>query len=607
MKAERLARHEVELGFRPRPAVRWLSPPELLRSGIRVLIAQMFAAYDDRREIQSVFAQATINIDRYKHRDGHLWIDFVADLGDGFDATFTIASLLAQESLTVLMPDGGTAALPKAHLVVMGGDEVYPTASSKAYEDRTSGPYGAASRPTPNAALLALPGNHDWYDGLTAFMRMFAQGAAVGGWQTLQTRSYFAVQLQAGWWLVALDSQLGEYIDQPQLDYFEQAISTKLRPGDAIILCAASPTWETTAHDPNAFNTLNFFENGYLLNKRNHLTGQLEPTGAAVRLWISGDHHHYARYSEQAPDPAGRAPDPRNTQMVACGLGGAYLMGTDRLAPELALPPDGSRMRTKSPLPTNFFRAAAAFPDQAISKTLYLRLLNPFSRYWLPTRNPWFGVALGVVHMVLFTVLAAMLAATSRLTVTEAVRTGTVPEALAMSGWAFGVPLAVVSVYRLFVALTEGRTPPSGWQPLAAVAVQLVVSAGLFVLAVSVPGIAGLPVGLVLLIAATAGAVLGAEAFALFVVLAPPGNIGDFKMTGLAYEDGKGFVRMHLTPDGELTLYPLLVDTVVHDWDIQQEPDGTARPRPHSALPHMRLLEPPIAIARSGLPREGRI
>ncbi len=607
MKVGRLARHEVELGFKPRSAVRWLSPPELLRSGFRVLIAEMFASYDDRREIQSVFPQTTINIDRYKDRDGHLWIDFVADLGDGFDATFTIASLLAEKSLAVLLPDGATAALPKANLVVMGGDEVYPTASSKAYEDRTSGPYGAASSPTPNAALLALPGNHDWYDGLTAFMRMFAQGSALGGWQTLQSRSYFAVQLQAGWWLVALDSQLGQYIDKPQLDYFEQSISTKLRPGDAIILCAASPTWETTAEDPDAFNTLNFFENCYLLNKRNHTTGKLEPTGAAVRLWISGDHHHYARYAEQPPGPAGQIPDPCSTQMLSCGLGGAYLMGTDRLPLQISLPPAGSRMRTKSPQQTQFVRTATVFPDQRTCGRLYLRLLNPFSRYWLPTRNPWFGVTLGVLHLVLFTILAAMLAATRRLSVTEAIRTGTVPDALAMAGWTFGAPLAVVGVYRLYLALADDGARPPSWQPLATGAVQLVVAAGLFVLAVSIPGLAGLPVGLVLMIVAAAGSVLGSEAFALFVVLVPPGHIGDFKMTGLAYEDGKGFVRLHLAPDGGLTLYPLLVDTVVHDWDIHRDADGAARPRPRTSLPQMRLLEPPISIARHGLPREGKI
>src|SRR6476661_1605847 len=33
--------------------------------------------------------------------EGAIWIDFLADLGDGFDATYAIASLLSQETLTI--------------------------------------------------------------------------------------------------------------------------------------------------------------------------------------------------------------------------------------------------------------------------------------------------------------------------------------------------------------------------------------------------------------------------------------------------------------------------------------------------------------------------
>jgi hypothetical protein len=461
-----------------------------------------------------------------------------------------------------------------------------------------------------------LPGNHDWYDGLTSFMRMFAQGAALGGWQTVQSRSYFAVQLQAGWWLVGLDSQLGEYIDRPQLDYFELAISAKLQPGDSIILCTASPTWETTVEDPDAFNTLDFFENGYLRNRRNHTTGALEATGATVRLWISGDHHHYDRYCERPPgsppDSVGGQdpqPDPRCAQMVTCGLGGAYLMGTDRLGLELTLPPELSRMHTKSPVPTMFTRAATVFPDGTASRTLYLQLLNPFSRYWLPIRNSWFSFGLGMIHMLLFSILAALLGATKELSMAAAIRTGTIVDALAMSGWAFGVPLLVFVLYRVGFALVIENAPPRRWQVLLAVVVQLLVAAGIFILVVTIPGMAALPVGLVLFIVAVAGGAAGSEAFAIFLVLVPPGTIGDFKMTGLAYEDGKGFVRMHLSPEGVLTLYPLLVDTVVHDWNILPgDGDGIpARPVAAAGLPRMRLLEEPVVIAKNGFTGKEKI
>ena len=100
---------------------------------------------------------------------------------------------------------GSTDPLPRGQLLVLGGDEVYPAASTEGYENRLEGPWRAALPWTPpldpddpaHPRLYAVPGNHDWYDGLTGFLRMFGQGRWIGGWRTRQTRSYFAVQLPA--------------------------------------------------------------------------------------------------------------------------------------------------------------------------------------------------------------------------------------------------------------------------------------------------------------------------------------------------------------------------------------------------------------------------
>ena len=40
-----------------------------------------------------------------------------------------------------------------------------------------------AAHPT----VYAIPGNHDWYDGLTGFLRQFGQDRWLGGWRTHQT------------------------------------------------------------------------------------------------------------------------------------------------------------------------------------------------------------------------------------------------------------------------------------------------------------------------------------------------------------------------------------------------------------------------------------
>ncbi|MDP9934560.1 hypothetical protein J2T11_000900 [Paenarthrobacter nicotinovorans] len=276
MKSRELAQLRAVLGFTPRTAVRWLAPKSLARTALKVMAATVFADFGDKRELEGSFPADQLSLDnlpapgqpaqpaviarglpapadleRGAERPSELWLDFTADLGDGFDATYTVASLLAQDVLSV-----GGFDLPRGHILVLGGDEVYPVASPAGYEDRMVGPYRMALPAhgplTEAPVMLALPGNHDWYDGLTSFIRIFTRNRSIGRWRTIQTRSYFALRLTGdaprpghrgtpGWWLLGLDSQLGQYIDEPQLEYFYRNVTSQLQPGDAIILCVAAP------------------------------------------------------------------------------------------------------------------------------------------------------------------------------------------------------------------------------------------------------------------------------------------------------------------------------------------------------------------------------
>src|SRR6185312_14356891 len=103
-------------------------------------------------------------------------------------------------------------------------------------------------------ALYALPGNHDWYDGLTAFLRVFArrEGTTIGAWRTAQSRSYFALRLPRRWWLLAIDAQEGAYLDDPQLEYFRE-VAREIRPGDRVILCTPHPAWVQAAEKPSLY------------------------------------------------------------------------------------------------------------------------------------------------------------------------------------------------------------------------------------------------------------------------------------------------------------------------------------------------------------------
>jgi hypothetical protein len=324
----RPARFDPEaLGFTPQPFVRWFHPFELARSGVRALLADMFGAYADKRELQAALHPQTGELELdYRNEPGagarareEIWVDFVADTGDGFNATYAVASQLGRERLALELPAGGTVTTERGSILIMGGDEVYPTASRFDYEQRTVGPYRAALPFVADEAdaphLFAIPGNHDWYDGLSAFLRQFTQERWVGGWKTRQKRSYFVLRLPHGVWVWGIDVQLYADVDGPQLAYFDAA-AARLEPGDRVVLCTAEPSWvEVAAGQREGYRNLWFIESKVLAR------------GASVVLVLTGDSHHYARYGDLE---SGR-------QYITAGGGGAFLHGTHTLPFEIRL------------------------------------------------------------------------------------------------------------------------------------------------------------------------------------------------------------------------------------------------------------------------------
>ena len=191
-----------------------------------MLVSGTFGKFADKREIQR---EPQLGMD-YSVAPGDLWIDYLSDTGDGWEATYTMAWLLAQESL-----DFEGQPLPRGRILLLGGDQVYPTAEPIAYEDRFIGPFAAAlpkSDAVDKPDLYAIPGNHDWYDGLGSFLRVFcAREGRIGDWRTRQRRSYFALKLPNDWWIWGIDIQLDTYIDDVQLDYFLTAGRQARRQG----------------------------------------------------------------------------------------------------------------------------------------------------------------------------------------------------------------------------------------------------------------------------------------------------------------------------------------------------------------------------------------
>jgi 3',5'-cyclic AMP phosphodiesterase CpdA len=594
-----LRAHAKELDFTPCEPVRWLDPASLVRTGVKVALADVFAAYADKREIQGTLRAEPLRAPLDDPDAREMWIDYVADLGDGFDATASVAGSLAAPGLTVRRER-----LPRGSLLVLGGDETYPVASMKLYRDSMTGPYASALPSTEGAPplMLALPGNHDWYDGLTAFLRTFALRQRVGGWQTRQTRSYFAVRLPSKWWLVGLDSQLGAYLDDPQLRYFQNHLSARLRPGDGVIVCCAEPTWVKCADDADAFDTLHWFDHAIIRTRTDPRTGEPVPTGASIRLWLTGDKHHYARYAERLPtDPPEREdlpPDPRRRQMVTCGLGGAYLASTHTLPRSLSLPPTGTQLREKDDPAVTFTRAdESTYPEVPASRRLARRIAAPWSPYWLPRRNPGFCRLTAAVHTAAFVVFGFLFAvARDQLQPVDAVRHGSAADLGLFTAVTGGVLVVLWGLLR-----RTWRPRPAKPRAADAVLLQALVALGALAVNVALPFPAHWPGWAVLLVclavAAVLGAVAGSQAFALWVLSARGGAVADWQMSGQAVEDHKGFLRLHIAPNGDLTLHALVLDRICRRWNLADAPGGRKRAVPAEPLT-VRLIEDPVVIAR---------
>ncbi len=352
--------------FQAQQPVRWLAPTEILRGASGEFFGGLFSRFVDNRDRQALVRDAEVYHHPAVRLDTHdgwvdlrtrlidggpspdevtpigddevVTIDYVADVGDGFGATWAVADLMARPQLAVAKTEAERAATgsdepwstSRGELVIMGGDEVYPVAEEKSYDDRTVGPYLLAYEDVDRVPVYAIPGNHDWYDGLAAFLTVFTDDEGIYRRQSklhsVQRRSYFAIALPHNWWIWGVDVGLsGEgRVDYEQLDYFREAFKLVCRV-DAddrdgrIIVCVSEPSWlkrtrEEGSTQPDQWDNLVSFL---------HAATDDHPWDH-VRMILSGDRHYYARHN---PSPTDDEAPPRPT-LVTSGGGGAYLSST---------------------------------------------------------------------------------------------------------------------------------------------------------------------------------------------------------------------------------------------------------------------------------------
>ncbi len=117
-----------------RPMVRWLDPPQLVDTAMRVVLSGVVTSYSDSRELQALVPPEVLD----RSHPSELWLDYVADLGDGWNSTYTVARLLAGEKLE-LDWEGEVHRTERGRILVMGGDQVYPVPKRTEYENRLLG------------------------------------------------------------------------------------------------------------------------------------------------------------------------------------------------------------------------------------------------------------------------------------------------------------------------------------------------------------------------------------------------------------------------------------------------------------------------------------
>lgn len=339
--------------------VRWFNPLLLIKLLNNVITSAMFGQYADRRLIVAALDTVDPKIHEKRARllredkiiptEGPVWFDFVADLGDGFDSTYAVASLLARDKLIFDNTD-----LPRGQLLLMGGDEVYPLADKQTYANQLHQPYKWAfpdhdRKADSGVPVFAIPGNHDWYDGLVLFLAYFCREKPThfGSWRSRQRRSYFAIQLTETWWIWAIDIQLAEDMDQPQADYFVQ-MAKIMGDNSRIILCSAEPGWLYTDTNAASWSIMDFAIG----------LAQKADRNFAVPILLSGDTHHYSRYETD-----------EGTQFITSGGGGAFLHPTHQFEQSADIRWCGTK-RTLNLSTKTGTAEPAVYPSMQISRKL---------------------------------------------------------------------------------------------------------------------------------------------------------------------------------------------------------------------------------------------
>ncbi|HEV2086811.1 MAG TPA: metallophosphoesterase [Cryptosporangiaceae bacterium] len=361
------------------PRFSWLRPSVLWRSRNDVL-ARMLG--NPTNEVRRLWVEAQrergatpdVPIDRTALKEFSFLL--LADTGEGDQSQYAVVP-------SVLEVGDGTA------FMVICGDVVYPTGSVNEYPDKFFRPYQRYPAP-----VFAVPGNHDWYDGLGGFMRVFCDARVVPA--EVRPRPFTKAWLRRWLWAApsvadepalaagqALRAQPGQQATQPgpywvmdtgpvrlvgidvgitgELDAEQGAWLRRVSAGPRPkILLTGVPIYDNNTYQPCPI------DGGGTVDDIVR-----DPACGYVAV-VGGDTHNYQRYPVRVGD--------RTIQYVVSGGGGAFMHATHTIPPVTVggvdesefrcYPLRGDSLSFYSQLYDRRFRAGGRLwipPDQAVA------------------------------------------------------------------------------------------------------------------------------------------------------------------------------------------------------------------------------------------------
>jgi hypothetical protein len=306
----------------------WLDPATLWKARNGPLASMLGdpTGTDRDRWVRRQVEQGAATEDLVIERDDPDTYSFllIGDTGEGDDPQYAVVPGL-------LAAGAGT------RFAVLCSDVLYPVGSANEYDTKFFRPYRDYDAP-----IYAVPGNHDWYDGLTGFMRVFCRAPALAP-------AAGPRPLSAAWWR----GLLWKSPDEPDDARLDQARLMRSRPSQEA--SQPGPYWALDAGpiriigiDTGLLGTIDRAQGEWLRQVSRDQKPKILVTGSPI--YVDGEHHPCTiegggTVDEIVRDPAHRYVaaiggdihnyqhypvdvDGRRIEYVVSGGGGAFMHAT---------------------------------------------------------------------------------------------------------------------------------------------------------------------------------------------------------------------------------------------------------------------------------------